>query len=447
MTLTSDQYQNISRAISAYGQQEFNDSKQLVGTQIVGGSVTIGGTPIVSEREDFYGTIRFDKAQDDVSYLNSGTTISGKTRVNVATETSSEGELSEFDMDTAEYIKTYRTHGAEDYLVTPVLTRRAGAIGKIGEHYGRTRARDADAALVSVLKGVIGQELARANGVSIAGQAGSSAPTAIAARLAGSGSFGVDDANSLNQNGGFFYDVNSSPLDNDTAGTNTLIGAVGATKGKGAAVFENVLKAHAYGFSDVDVDFMYLVVDRKTYLDIQLANLLDDDHVVDGNVKFQTVLNGQYRILYTRTSLGSYNATYGTVAGTVTGDTQSVNAGSSRTSVLIRPGAVAFVPMGVNRPVAIDRDESVGKGAGRDELWLRWGFVMHPYGYSWAGSKKAFARNDDIDPTVATNATNAGLFGGPLAAAADRKRGFSGAANWRRAENVGNLRILPVFHS
>ena len=430
-------YQNIARAISAYGQQAFTDAVRLAGTDLVGGSVTLGGSQIVSESEDFYGTIRWDKAADDVAYLNSGAAISGsKTRINIATETATEGEFSDFEMDVLEYIKTYRTHGAEDYLVTQVLTRRGGAVQKIGENFGRTRAQDADMALVAVLKGVVGAEVRRAKGVGANDNA----------RTQDSGAFGIREGNMLPETGGFYYDVNYK-TDNSSAGTGTLITPTStSTKGAGAIAFEEVLKAQTYGFSDIEVPFMYLIVDPRTYLEIQLANLLDEDHVTDGNVQFRTVLGGAYRLMVTRTSLGDFGTgaqtvgtTNGYAAAAVTAAKAAVNKGSTRTSVLARPDAVAFVPMGVNRPVAFDRDESTGRGAGRDEMWLRWGFVMHPYGYSWSGYKGAFARNDDLGATVTTE-----VFGGSATA---KNRGYSGEANWERKEAPGNLRILPLLHA
>ena len=433
-------YQNIARAISAYGQQAFTDAVRLAGTDLVGGSVTLGGSQIVSESEDFYGTIRWDKAADDVAYLNTGTSISGsKTRINIATETATEGEFSEFEMDVLEYIKTYRTHGAEDFLVTQVLTRRGGAIQKIGENFGRTRAQDADMALVSVLKGVIGAEVRRAKGVGVTD----------ALRTEDSGAFGIREGNMLPETGGFYYDVNYR-MAQGAAGTGTLIAPKatgGSTKGAGAITFEEVLKAQTYGFSDVEVPFMYLIVDPRTYLEIQLANLLDEDHVTDGNVQFRTVLGGAYRLMVTRTSLGDFATPASTIStangyghgSNVTAARAAINSGSTRTSVLARPDSVAFVPMGVNRPVAFDRDESTGRGAGRDEMWMRWGFVMHPYGYTWSGYKGAFARNDDLGASV----TDA-VFGGN---SSNKNRGYSGEQNWQRKEAPGNLRVLPIFHA
>ena len=444
MALTNTDYQNIARAISAYGQQAFTDAQRIVGTDLVGGAVTLGGSQIVSESEDFYGTIRWDKSADDVAYLNTGTSISGsRTRVNIATETATEGEFSDFEMDVLEYVKTYRTHGAEDFLVTQVLTRRGGAIQKIGENFGRTRAQDADMALVSLLKGVIGAEVRRAKGVGITD----------ATRTKDSGAFGIQDTNMLPEAGGFYYDVNSTPTDNDNAKTQTLIGTTtsNSTKGKGAIVFENVLKAQTYGFSDIEVPFMYLIVDPRTYLEIQLANLLDEDHVTDGNIRVPTVLNGAYRLIVTRTSMGDFatpSQTISTANGyghgsNVTADRAAVNKGSTRTSVLARPDAVAFVPMGVNRPVAFDRDESTGRGAGRDEMWMRWGYVLHGYGYTWSGAKNAFARNDDIGSSVTLTGNTLAAYGGGTA----KNRGYSGEQNWQRKEAAGNLRILPVFHA
>ena len=444
MAMTNQDYINIARAISAYGQQAFTDAQQLAGTGIVGGAVTLSGAQIVSEREDFYGTIRFDKAPEDVTYLGDGQTMTN-TRVNVATETESDGEVSTFEMEQAEYIKTYRTHGAEDFLVTPVLTRRGGAIQKIGEQYGRTRAVDADKQLVAALQGIARSEVLRANKI------GSDNAT----RTADTGCYGVKAESMANEDGAFFYDVNTKAAvaTANIGGSGTLVGP--DSKGKGAAVFENVIDAITYAYSDVDVPFFYLVVDPLTYRDIQVANLLDEDHIPDGNVRLPTALGGMFRIYRTRTFMGNY-AVLGGASGPETeaedNKTQSVNAGSTRTSFLLRPEAVAMVPMGVNRPVEFDRDASTGRGAGKDELWLRWGGITHPYGYSWVGYKGAFARNTDIPDGEAVSAA----YGGKTAAAnadtiatdgSTRRRGLNGTYNWKRVESVLSLRALPIFHA
>ena len=369
-------FQNIARAISAYSDQEYTDAVRIAGSALVGTDARINGNA-----EDFYGSIRWDKTLGDLSYDGTGT---NKTQINQATETSTEGVVTNMATDIAEYIKTYRTMGANQYNVTSVITQRDGAIAKVARDFGVTRARDADASLISVFKGVITAELKLADDGATAGQ--NSADT-------------LDDAR------GFFVDLNNltGAATPGTTGTAKLVDT-SKTGGKAAA---GIFQASAYGYADLEPDFMYLVIQPSVFLDLKTSNLIDEDHVVDGNINFNTILSGAYRLIVTRSSFGDH----ATAA--------RVNTKSTKTSLLVLPGAISMSAVSVTNPVAFDRDESVGGGAGLQELWYRWGNVYHPRGYSWTGAKTAFASNGN----------------------------FEASGAWTRKETVGNLGILPIFHA
>ena len=200
--------------------------------------------------------------------------------------------------------------------------------------------------------------------------------------------------------------------------------------------------------------------------------------MTDGNVQFQSALNGMFRIYQTRRQImdprfvttGKFedgSGTDGTRAGAAVADRgagavgtsggdgrdgtvdygathDSVSFASTRTSLIVRPEAMAAVPMGVNRPVEFDRDASTGRGSGRDEIWLRWGYILHPRGYGWVGDTGSFARNDDVAVSLdSRDSADAKAYGGSAA----QNRGYSSGSNWTRLDKPGLLRILPVFHS
>ena len=95
-------------------------------------------------------------------------------------------------------------------------------------------------------------------------------------------------------------------------------------------------------------------------------------------------------------------------------------------------------------PVAFDADESVGGGAGEREIWYRWGNIYHPRGYSWEGRTDGFVANRG-----AFAATTRALAGGTTNAGVNALLNTTANAfqGWERKETVGNLGILPIFHS
>lgn len=384
-------YQNIARAVSAYADQAYTDAVRLAGTALVGSDARIQ-----INDEDFYGTIRWNKTLGPLQYDGDSDTTGAATVINTGVNSedgTEEGKVTGHSTDFAEYIKSIRSHGADQYNVTQLITQRDGAIAKVAQDFATTRARDADAALVSMLKGVVKAEVAVSEASSDADD-----------------KRGQFDPDSLNEGAGFYYDVNGVSGDNSVAGTAGLIDTAMA----GGKAATNLWTAMASGFSDLEPDFMYLVVQPSVYQDMRTANLLDEqDRVTDGNVQFSTLMGGLFRVIVSRTSLGNYSQ-----AGTQGAD-QPVNEGSIKTSLLALPGMISFVDIPQVNPVAIDSDESVAGGFGNREAWYRWGYAGHPRGYTWGGSKS----------TWATNAT------------------FEADGSFLRKENVGNLGLLPIFHS
>ena len=356
-------YQTIARAVSAYADQRRTDAVKLIGTALVGTDARIN----VND-EDFYGSVRWNKALGNLNY---GTASAGTTEINYASETNTEGKTTDFSTDILEFIKTYRTFGVDQYNVTQLITGQPGAIVTVGGQLADVRARDEDEALRSVIEGVIKAEVAI--GEAETNQGGQSA------------------TNTFDDGKGFYVDLGTTKL-------------VDTTK-VGAKAVEGLLSAISYAFADQEDDFMYLLIDQAVMLDLRLANFIDDDRVTEGNIDFQTILNGKIRLILSRKGFAAESS-----SSAVTG---------VKTSVLMKAGAVSFNTIGVSNPVAFDRDESVGGGSGLQEMWARWSYCLAPRGYTWAGLKTAYA----------TNAL------------------FKVAASWTRKETIGNLGILPIFHA
>jgi hypothetical protein len=123
------------------------------------------------------------------------------------------------------------------------------------------------------------------------------------------------------------------------------------------------------------------------------------------------------------------------------GVSQAVNSGSDKTSLICLPGSLSMVELAQPTPVEFDADASLGTGSGKREAWYRWGYVMHPRGYTWAGSKGGFAVNEDTTASVTVQGNLKGYNYEP--ATSTQKK----VSPWTRKETVGNLGILPIFHS
>ena len=401
----------MARAISAYSDQEYTDAVRIAGTELVGSDARIS-----TSDEDYFGSIRWTSTLGALNY--STTQTSTDTHINIADEVlANEGLTTDVNHDSSRYVKTMRTMGATQFNVTQVLTAAPNAIEKVSRDFGVSRARDADAALLAMLEGVSHAELAARRAVGT--QTVSSRSTSGAGNQANAYGQGYRDGAQLNNDAGFYVDLNG-PLNaatarpvgspaQTTAGTRKLIGT-----GQGGGAAEALWQAASAGFADLEPDFFYLVISPETYQDIRAANLLDNqDRISDGNIQLDTLLQGKFRLLVTRSlSNGNFN-----FAGTSIDN--PLNQGSTKTSYLMLPGALYQSDVVVPNPVAFDADESVGRGSGNREIWYRWGNIYHPRGYTWAGAVNTFA----------TNAS------------------YQADSAWTRKETVGNMGILPIHHS
>jgi hypothetical protein len=279
-----------------------------------------------------------------------------------------------------------------------VVSQKDG-LAKVARDFSETRAQDEHDALLAVLRGVMIAEAL--NGAASAG--------------GGTGLGGQSfDNDPTDKKYGMYVDLGAS-----------LPVVAASTTVQGAARAEGFLQAMGKAFKDYEPEFMYCFVSPEVYASIRSANLVDQDRVRDGSIDLETMFGGKFRLFVTRASQG--------ISSTVKG---YINAGAgvdlvgTKTTFLVKPGSIAMPMLSVPNPTAIERNEAAYMGGGTTDIWYRWGYVVHPAGYDWAGAETAFP-------------SNTALIGAPTANVDSNTVG----AWTRKTQSALSLGILPVFHS
>jgi len=372
MPITNTDFQNIALAISAYGDEAYTNAKKLNGTGIVASDQRID-----LSGESFIGQFRWYKPLSST--------------VNVASLSSAtDGTYTNITTDVADFVKTVRTFGAEQVNMHETVTKQDG-LAKIARDFAEVRAQDEHDALLSVMKGVALHEVTLGD-------------------LGGSGNGGIIsfDTDADASATGFFCDINALGLHGAAATGASDERKLFDSTATGAARGERLFRSIGAAFKDYEPDFMYLVTSPEVMAEMRAANLVDETSVTEGNLEFQTIFGGKFRLVMTRANQ--------MVSGAATGD---LNAQSDKCSFVIKPGSIASAAMPISTPVEVDRAAASYAGGGSTNVWYRWGYAMHPMGYDWAGGTTAFA----------TNAS------------------YAAAASYARKMDALNLGILPIFHS
>jgi len=381
----------LQEAISGYSDEAYTNARKLSGTGIVGSNPLID-----TATETFIGQIRWHKPLNPT--------------INVASLTvSTDGSTTSSSTDYLTYIKTVRTHGAEKVNMQEVVTQIDG-LAKIGRDFAETRSQDEHNALLSVLKGVATTEVLYGAGI-------------------GSGSVGLGgqtfDNDPTSKRYGFYVDLGNNKA---------IVDATAIIQG--AARAEGFLQALGKAYKDYEPEYAYLVTSPEVKASLRSANLVDQTQVVEGNVVFDTIFGGKFRLIQTRASQGFSTAEiikFNTGGG--------VDIVGAKTSFIILPGAVAMAGLAVPTPVEIDRNPKAYKGGGTTTVWYRWGYVYAPAGYDWIGSNAKFPSDDEYKYAVegGTPVALTGVSSGTLA---------STTGTWnRKFASALSLGILPVFHS
>lgn len=388
-TVTGAETFALQEAISAYSDEAYTNARKLTGTGLMGTNPNID-----TSTETFIGQVRWYKPLNPV--------------INTASLTdATPGTTTSFGTDYLNYVKTVRTHGASKVNLQQVVTQVDG-LAKVGRDFGETRAQDEHNAILSVLKGVAISE-------------------ALNGAATGSGQVGLGgqtfDNDPSNKRYGFYVDLGANkPV---VAATSALHGAARA---------EGFLQAFSMAYKDYEPEYAYLITSPEVMASLRSANLVESVTVTEANITFQTIFGGKFRILQTRASQGMATAEL-TALNTGAG----VDIAGAKTSFIVLPGSLAHQALTVPDQTEIGRTPGAYKGGGTTEIWYRWGYVLAPAGYNWAGSQEAFPTDDDYRK-VSEGGVQKAITGITTIA---NVRG-----NWeRKSSSALSLGILPVFHS
>jgi hypothetical protein len=380
----------LQSTISAYADEAYTTARKLSSTEIVGADAQID-----PNTETFVGQVRWNKPLDF--------------NINTASLTdSANGTTTSGTQQFYNYVKTVRTFGSSQVNMKKVVTQADG-LAKIGRDAGEARATDEHNSILEILKGVAISEALQGAGQA-SGQAGLGGQTF------------ENDPTSLRH--GFYVDL----------GVDKPVVSASATA-QGAARAQGFLNAFGMAFKDYEPEYAYLVVSPEVMASLRSANLVESAGVVDGNITFNTIFGGKFRMLQTRASQGMSTA-----------ELTKINTGSgvdivgAKTSFIVLPYALTLKPLDIAEAVEIERNASSFKGGGTTTLWNRWGYVAHPSGYNWVGSQDAFPVQGDYKKVVTSGTA------GALTAATDGLANVTGT--WqRKATSALTLGILPIFHS
>ena len=381
----------LQETISAYADEAYTTAKKLTGTGIVGTN-----SQIDVNTETFIGQIRWEKP------LNP--------KINIASLTdSTDGETTSTEEDYLTYVKTVRTHGAEKVNMQQIVTQKDG-LAKQGRDFAESRAQDAHNAILAVLKGVAISEV-------LNGAAAGSGETGLG------GQSWSNDPTDMKY--GFYVDLGASA---------PVVPASASIQG--AARAEGFLQAIGKAWKDYEPQYAYLVVSPEVFASLRSANLVDQDSVTEGNVTFNTLFQGKFRLIQTRA-----NQSMSTAEITKLNTGAGVDIVGQKTSFIVLPGAIAMEDLAVPVPTEVHRNARSYGGGGTTDIWYRWGYVAAPAGYDWNGATNKFPSDADFMKVVegTTPKALADVASGTLA---------STSGTWKRKfTSALSLGILPIFHS
>jgi hypothetical protein len=387
----------LQEALGLYADEAYTNAKKLVGTGIVQENTSIN-----PDTETFIGQLKWRKPLVPTIHVASLTDPT-------------DGTPTPYDSEFSKYIKTVRTHGANKVNLAKIVTKQDGLI-EVGRDFAETRAQDEHNALLSVLKGVALSE-------ALVGAGSASGATGLGGQSFTNPVSTAEDATAPQY--GFYVDL----------GNNAVITAA-SSSAQGAQRAEAFLQAIGKAWKDYEPNYAYLVISPKVLASLRSANLVDTQPVMDGMIEFQTIFQGKFRLIVTRAN-GGFSAAELTKINTGAG----VDITGPETSYIILPGAIGRRDLAVPDDIEITRNGSKFLGGGVTSIWYRWGYVLAPMGYSWAGAETAFA--SDADYRSARDVDSVGLPVTDAGIAIATAKGI-----WQRKTSSSlSLGILPVFHA
>lgn len=370
MPVNYELFQNVELAVTAYASERHTHAKLVNSTALVTAAAEIDTTG-----ESFIGQMRWIKPVEAV--IN-----------NASPSNSQDGVYSTLSTDIATYVKAMRSTAINQVNLSKLVTGNMDGIKIFGDNFAINRAKDEDDAISSVLKGVAANEAARGPGiVDIDAEHAPTSATGAARR-------------------GFYVDLNAEGMFGDAAtAPEEARGLLDAAR-MGGARGERLFRAIGAAWKDYEADYYYFITTPGMLADLRAANLIDDDRITDGNLQFQTIFNGKFRLIQSRLDRN-------------VAPSASVNALSTKTSFIALPGCIGFKNIDIETPTEMARTPKAYGGGGTTEMWYRWAYIAHPRGYTWAGADDRGAENVN----------------------------FTSGASWVRKVDPLNLSILPIFHS
>lgn len=359
MPITNTNFQNVALAISAYAEERWTAEKRINSTGMVSASTELDPTG-----ESFVGQMRWYKPMTAV--INEPTL-----------STATAGSYTNISTDIANYVKSVRAIGAQQVNLQRIVSQQDG-LAFFARNFAQSRAQDEHGAILAVLKGVAAKEA----------------------------SLGAGAVDYVATPTGAFVDLNAAGVFGAAATSTATARKLIDSATTGAMRGERLFKAMGMIYKDYEPDYLYMVTSPEVLADLRSANLIDQDRVRDGNIDFQTIFGGKFRLVLTRAAQGDSSAS------------ANVNDYSLKTTFLVKPGAISFRDISIETPTEIQRDAKAYQGGGTTDIWYRYGFIAHPMGYDWTGATNAFA----------TNTT------------------YGASASWGRKADFLNLGILPIFH-
>ena len=312
---------------------------------------------ITDAGENFTGTLRWLDFVDP--------TTSHKQNETLANENIN---LLDVSNKSAVYVKNIDHVAAQEMSIQKLISKVDG-LAYLGAQFASVRARREDAQLRNILNG-------------------------ISDKIFGTTTIGTSDA--ATKVGTFGFYTGSDASDNP----NPLF-ALETNSNKRSAFFDTLFDAMTEIKGEFEEPFYYLVIDTATYNLMRKQNVLDVAPVVDGNFTFNSIMGGKLRLIINNQVLSA-----------------NLPAGL-KVSYLAKAGAFHYSEIAQVNPTAVERNELAGNGGGAVTILSRWGNIMHPKGYSWAGSATAYPANTDL----------------------------ADGSNWTvHATNVNQTGIFPIFH-
>jgi hypothetical protein len=366
-TITNTDFQAIELAISAYADERYTFERKLSSTDIVTDSPEIDVS-----MESFIGQMRWYKTIDPVYNTPSLTDATDGLFTGISTELAS-------------YVKSVTSLGSQQVNLQKLVSQEDG-LTKMARDFAELRAQREHDGVLSILRGVAASE----------------------ASDAGALVSGINDFDTMaSDTVGMFVDVNAEGAFGEAATGATDARKLFDSTQIGAARGERLFRAIGMGFKDYEPEYVYMVTSPETMADLRAANLIDETPITDGNLTFQTIFGGKFRLLLTRAAQGNFS------------NSGIVNPVSTQTTFLVKPGSIAWKPIPIDMPAEVDRNPRAFRGGGTTQIWYRFGYVGHPMGYDWTGATNQFASNVD----------------------------YRAATAWERKFDSLNLGILPIFHS